>query len=292
MDDLYFNVAQGSDLPTVTEGAAAGIHFDGSAVLDYSYIMASAYYNTPREDIKRVRIPKEIANVYSETGPLNPTEGKIFYADATAGNITLQLPKAILGKEIWIKRYDDTANVVNVNIVTGETLEGVLSATTSITNGITKVFKATSDTNYDIIGRITDNSYLPLTGKASDSSLLNGKSDTAFLTAAIDDFFTATFLRFADSSKLQFGYSQDLSIWTDNSDMFFDMKNMDVFWRDGTTNRFTFGRTSGNFTITGKLNAVNCNFSTLPTYADDTAAASLSAGDMYKTATGELRIKL
>ena len=121
---------------------------------------------------------------------------------------------------------------------------------------------------------------------------MNGKSDTAFLTAAIDDFFTATFLRFADSSKLQFGYSQDLSIWTDNSDMFFDMKNMDVFWRDGTTNRFTFGRTSGNFTITGKLNAVNCNFSTLPTYADDTAAASLSAGDMYKTATGELRIKL
>lgn len=30
----------------------------------------------------------------------------------------------------------------------------------------------------------------------------------------------------------------------------------------------------------------------LPTFADDLAAASLSAGDLYKTATGELRIKL
>lgn len=32
--------------------------------------------------------------------------------------------------------------------------------------------------------------------------------------------------------------------------------------------------------------------STLPTYADNAAAASLANGEVYKTATGELRIKV
>jgi len=44
----------------------------------------------------------------------------------------------------------------------------------------------------------------------------------------------------------------------------------------------------GNFEMTGAvLNAAN-----LPTYADDTAAALLATGDIYRTATGELRFKL
>jgi len=34
------------------------------------------------------------------------------------------------------------------------------------------------------------------------------------------------------------------------------------------------------------------NLAAIPTFADDTAAASLAAGDVYKTATGELRVKL
>lgn len=47
-----------------------------------------------------------------------------------------------------------------------------------------------------------------------------------------------------------------------------------------------------NLSVVKKINAADCNFSALPTYADDTAAASLSTGDLYKTVTGELRIKL
>lgn len=34
------------------------------------------------------------------------------------------------------------------------------------------------------------------------------------------------------------------------------------------------------------------NFTGLPTYADNTAAASLPNGTLYKTATGEVRIKV
>jgi hypothetical protein len=40
------------------------------------------------------------------------------------------------------------------------------------------------------------------------------------------------------------------------------------------------------------LRGNNINLSTLPVFADDTAAASLNQGDVYRTVTGELRIKL
>ena len=46
--------------------------------------------------------------------------------------------------------------------------------------------------------------------------------------------------------------------------------------------------------VSGKIKATSINFTGLPTHADDVAAGvgGLTAGDMYKTATGELRIKL
>ena len=46
--------------------------------------------------------------------------------------------------------------------------------------------------------------------------------------------------------------------------------------------------------VNGKIKAVDVNFSGLPTAADEAAAITLglTTGDMYKTATGELRIKL
>ena len=46
--------------------------------------------------------------------------------------------------------------------------------------------------------------------------------------------------------------------------------------------------------VNGTIKATDINFTGLPTYADEAAATAggLSTGDMYKTATGELRIKL
>lgn len=46
--------------------------------------------------------------------------------------------------------------------------------------------------------------------------------------------------------------------------------------------------------VNGKIKATSINFTGLPTYANDAAAATggLTQGDMYKTSTGELRIKL
>lgn len=46
--------------------------------------------------------------------------------------------------------------------------------------------------------------------------------------------------------------------------------------------------------VSGTIKATDINFTGLSTYADDTAAGTggLAAGDVYKTSTGELRIKL
>ena len=40
------------------------------------------------------------------------------------------------------------------------------------------------------------------------------------------------------------------------------------------------------------INGTVLNMPGLPVFADETAAASLATGDLYQTATGELRIKL
>ena len=57
------------------------------------------------------------------------------------------------------------------------------------------------------------------------------------------------------------------------------------------------GINTGNAAITeklevnGKIKAVDVNFSGLPIFADNDAAAALDAGDMYRTSTGDLKIK-
>lgn len=44
--------------------------------------------------------------------------------------------------------------------------------------------------------------------------------------------------------------------------------------------------------VNGTIKATDVNFTGLPVFANEAAAASLHTGDMYRTATGELRIKL
>lgn len=57
---------------------------------------------------------------------------------------------------------------------------------------------------------------------------------------------------------------------------------------------FESNTTGEKLQVNGKVKASDLRLTTLPTYADDTAAGvgGLVAGDVYKTATGELRIKL
>tara|TARA_R110000751_G_scaffold93304_1_gene182321 strand:- start:16644 stop:17759 length:1116 start_codon:yes stop_codon:yes gene_type:complete len=48
----------------------------------------------------------------------------------------------------------------------------------------------------------------------------------------------------------------------------------------------------GQATFLGDIITPNINLNALPTFADEAAASALTTGDVYKTATGELRIKL
>jgi hypothetical protein len=60
----------------------------------------------------------------------------------------------------------------------------------------------------------------------------------------------------------------------------------DIIFHEGNLNK------SNVDFLADKITTVTLNLTTLPVFADDTAAASLSQGDVYRTSTGELRIKL
>ena len=59
-------------------------------------------------------------------------------------------------------------------------------------------------------------------------------------------------------------------------------------------NNFEANDTGQKLQVNGTIKATAINFTGLPTYVDDAAAGTggLVSGDCYKTATGELRIKL
>lgn len=62
-------------------------------------------------------------------------------------------------------------------------------------------------------------------------------------------------VRIQDNSKLQVGNSQDCSFWHNGTNNYIDMSVGDLIVRDGTTTRFTFARTTGDFTATGNVTA-------------------------------------
>jgi hypothetical protein len=73
--------------------------------------------------------------------------------------------------------------------------------------------------------------------------------------------------------------------------LFFDsdkdnlVPNSEMKWRIDGSIKMTLD-------VDGRVLIQNLNLTTLPVFADDTAAASLNQGDVYRTSTGELRIKL
>lgn len=97
---------------------------------------------------------------------------------------------------------------------------------------------------------------------------------------------SGTSLSIRDGAVLKIGDGNDWQMNHDGTDNNIDLYNGDLVIRQNTTEKIRFER------ATGKINAIDCNFSGLPTYADEAAAAALTTGDMYKTVTGELRIKL
>jgi hypothetical protein len=98
-----------------------------------------------------------------------------------------------------------------------------------------------------------------LTGISADNAnTLDGLDSLQFLRSDAADQKTSGTLTFNDNILLTFGTGNDFELFCDGANMYFDLNSTGVgslFLRDGTTTRFTFARSTGNFTATGEITA-------------------------------------
>ena len=93
---------------------------------------------------------------------------------------------------------------------------------------------------------------LDATGKAADSELLDGIDSGSFLRSDINEAKTAGYLRFDDGIETRYGTGSDSRLRFDGSNTIFNLIAGDLLVHDNGVLRHTFGRTTGDLTITGK----------------------------------------
>jgi hypothetical protein len=95
-----------------------------------------------------------------------------------------------------------------------------------------------------------------LTGiSADDANTLDGIDSTGFLRSNAADQKTSGTLTFNDNVLLTLGTGNDFELFHNGTDNYIDLNVGNLFVRDTTTTRFTFARTTGNFTATGEVTA-------------------------------------
>ena len=126
-----------------------------------------------------------------------------------------------------------TGNVTGGNLVTA----GLVSATGNITGG--NLLPPTDNTG--VVG-------------TADLTWNNGR----FTDLTIDDVLTVrTAIDLADGDRLRLGTNDDWQIYHDGTSNRMDLFTRDLTIRDDNTTRFTFGRTTGDFTATGNVTGGN-----------------------------------
>ena len=119
----------------------------------------------------------------------------------------------------------------------------------------------TRDTN-SMFFRSDDRSWLKVwhqgndgSGSGLDADLLDGINSGSFLRSDAEDTKTSGNLNFLDNILAQFGSGNDFRIYHNGSNNYLGLKNGDLHIRDTSlsTDRFIFGRSTGNLTITGSL---------------------------------------
>lgn len=126
---------------------------------------------------------------------------------------------------------------------------------------------------------------------ATTATILSGADVTGTATFNSTVVMTSTLeargaIDLADNDILRFGTSDDMEIYHNGTANYIDLNVGDMLVRDNTTTRFTFGRSSGDLTITGTF--VGGGVSTIPQDARN-ANYTLVAGDagqhIYKSNT-------
>jgi hypothetical protein len=144
---------------------------------------------------------------------------------------------------------DDTSSSIsgqNFSILGGNGISTALSGSELIVS---------IDNTFSVSGTITSGNLLPPTDNTgvvgnSGSTWSNGQ----FTDLTVDDVLTVrTAIDLADGDILRFGTNDDWELFHDGTANRIDLNVGDLTIRDGITTRFTFGRTTGDFTTTGGI---------------------------------------
>ena len=144
------------------------------------------------------------------------------------------------------------------SILLGNGTSAIQSSPIQISGSTISVSDSTTitiDEALSVTGTITSSNLLPPTDNTgavgtNDLTWNNGR----FTDLTIDDVLTVrTAIDLADGDVLRFGDNDDFKIYHDGTANRFDLITRDLTIRDDTTTRFTFGRTTGDFTATGNI---------------------------------------
>lgn len=92
-------------------------------------------------------------------------------------------------------------------------------------------------------------------GSGLDADLLDGVDSSQFLRSDVADTKTSGELKFNNNVTISLGTSARSTIFSDGSSSYFNLLGGNFYIQDVGTNRFTFNRTTGDFTATGSINS-------------------------------------
>jgi len=152
-----------------------------------------------------------------------------------------------------------TMNTSGTGLSGSTTYNGSGASTFTVTSNATSANTASAIVARDASGNfIAGTITASLNGTASNANTLDSIDSTSFLRSDAADQKTSGNLRFNDSIQLNFGTGDDAEMFCDGSNLYLDLNSSGVTsWivRDGTTNKFTFARSTGTFTATGDISS-------------------------------------
>ena len=154
-----------------------------------------------------------------------------------------------------------------------------------------------------LIKEFGDDAYLGKSATSTNSSALGGLAASQFLRSDVFSVQSHGGTRFNDNVSFTLGTLNNAQFFYNGTDLYTDLNTGNWHIRDGSSLRFTFGRSTGNFyasgnlgigtqtpseklEVNGKIKATSINFSGLPTSEE-----GLSTGDVWND-SGILRIVL
>jgi len=153
-------------------------------------------------------------------------------------------------------------------LITNQVLNSY-NATTGVFTSIQPTFaslasKPTTIAGYGItdFNSLGDARWLGISATAANSTLFNSLNSGQFLRSDVADTKTSGDLTFNDSIKLQLGTDNDFKMFHDGADARAQWITGDLVFQDNLTTRFTFERTTGNFTNKGTITSQGVGDST------------------------------